>query len=674
MMRPWDRFFTQFQKDLKLWLLFVAVLSLSRIAFIVAFRAELVAGGAAGNIIAALAYGLRFDVVVAGYWMLAPLAMSVLCGVRDWQAAAERVRAICGSAFIVFTVLLSIVNVEYYREYHDLFNHFLFKVGEDDTSAIASTIYAGYHPIAYLALAVVLIALGLVIRKRWFASEFVSPDVVRKYTASHWARGALTVAAVATVFVGIRGSFGYRPVEAKDAAITPDRMLNKAVLNCQMALLGAVDEHCAVTGAGGLETFLPDGNVAGALAEAFPKAPPATTGIDACLERTAAGPRGIPPRHIFLLQMESYDAWPLLDKYAGLGLAENGRWMAREGLHLTAYVASGGGTIETFATLITGMPYALLPVQLETAGRRPLPTSLPETFRRLGYRTRFFYGGYLSWEEVGDFATWQGFDEVYGAAALLQGVPASEWGVADQYLFDLVEKTVTDDRPSLNVVMTTSYHPPFVFDIPALGVAIPTVPKELDAEFTADRPRMLRILAHLRYSDVAMGRFVRQTEAKLPRALFAATGDHFSRRFINARPTLFESSSVPLLLYGKDVLRGVKLPADAAGSHMDVAATLIETAAPKGFRYWAMGHNLFAPQRPSIGFTTDRIVGPDFLLEIGPGGRLEPIPGRPLPATLPDLEALTGYVRAMQGIAWWRVRHGSDLPRLARADEGHRER
>jgi CTP synthase len=37
-----------------------------------------------------------------------------------------------------------------------------------------------------------------------------------------------------------------------------------------------------------------------------------------------------------------------------------------------------------------------------------------ETFKRLGYRTRLFYGGYLSWQRFGIFARDQGADEVYG--------------------------------------------------------------------------------------------------------------------------------------------------------------------------------------------------------------------------------------------------------------------
>jgi hypothetical protein len=669
MARRWNRFFCHLQKDLKMWLFFLLVLALNRVVFIVVFRHEIQGDRIAHDILAALAFGLRFDVMASSYWMLVPLGMSLMCSVRDWDAKADRLRAVWGGVFLVTTIMLSIVSVEYYREYHDVFNQLLFKVGEDDMTAILSTLYADYHPISYLLLAVALIAAGLGICRRYFAGEFVPEAVFRKYTTSHWRRDIINLTMAGLVFVGIRGSFAYRPVQVKDAGITSDRFLNKAVLNPHIALVDAVRLHCTRIGDSGLEEYLPDNDIATALKQVFPNVSRAIA-IDPCLERISAGPRVAPPRHVFLLQLESYDAWPMLDKYAGLRLTENGRRLAREGLHLTAFLPSGGQTIESYSTLITGLPYTMLQVRLEIAGRGVLPTSLPETLRRLGYRTRFFYSGYLSWQNVGDFSTSQGFDEVYGAKHAVPTAIANEWGVADQFLYDLVAKTVSDDRPSFNFVMTTTYHPPYNFDLKALGVALPTVPPELEKQFDCNRPQMLNILGHLRYADQALGRFVDQVEAKLPKTLFAITGDHYSRRFINAKPTLFESSAVPLILYGKDVLRGVRLPETAVGSHIDVAATLIEAVAPQGFKYYAIGHNLLDPQACSLGYNSERIIGPDFLLEIDKTSNLEigkartfaRVPGRPLPAILPDLEALIRQVHTVQGIAWWRIRKGSELP------------
>jgi phosphoglycerol transferase MdoB-like AlkP superfamily enzyme len=303
-----------------------------------------------------------------------------------------------------------------------------------------------------------------------------------------------------------------------------------------------------------------------------------------------------------------------------------------------------------------------LHARYEPYGRRAGPTSLPAAFRRLGYRTRFFYGGSLSWQNIGDFARDLGFDEVYGAGDLDGRAPANEWGVADQYLFDFVARTVRDDRPSFNYIVSTSYHPPYNLNLRSLGVELPRVPPELEAEFRGDRPALLNLLGHLRYADRELGRFVRAEEARLPRPLFAITGDHWSRRFINGRPSLFERSAVPLILYGKEVLRGAAFPPGCAGSHIDLAPTLIEAAAPRGFRYCTLGQNLLAPRERFLGFNLQWMIDADEVVEVKSKNHFAPVPGRPAAAPLPDFQAQLLRMRAFQAVAWWRLRNGPDLP------------
>jgi phosphoglycerol transferase MdoB-like AlkP superfamily enzyme len=638
----------------------MAALVLYRVVFIVIFREEIGDGGHLRSLLAALLTGLWFDAQAATYWMLPPLAASLLCLVGPWEAAAGRVRAVCGLLFAFATPLISVVAVQYYREYHDVFDQMLFHAGDDDTGAIVATLYHGYNLVACLALAAVLGGLAAIAGKRWA----LGPLLPQRWTA-RLAQGwvapwvAVLLVVLATV-AGLRGSLGRRPLQTKSAAVTPDRLLNKAVLNPYVALADATCLRWKIAGSSGLKTFIPDGDIRAALRRAFPEAQ-AADNIDRCLQRTAAGPRILPPRHVFLMCMESYDAWPLEDKYAGLDLVPQGRRLAREGLRLRAFLPAAFGTIDSNTAILTGIPYASLLARYEPYGRRTLPTSLPTTFRRLGYRTRFFYGGSLSWQNIGDFARDQGFDEVYGSGNLEDRAPANEWGVADQYLFDFVAQTVRDDRPSFNYIVSTSYHPPYNLDLRSLGVELPRVPPELEAEFRGDRPALLNLLAHLRYADRELGRFVHSQEDRLPRPLFAITGDHWSRRFINSQPSLFERSAVPLILYGKEVLRGAAFPPGCAGSHIDLAPTLIEAAAPRGFRYYAVGQNLLAPRERFLGFNPDWMIDANEVVEVKSKHHFAPVPGRTATAPLPDFQAQLLRMRAFQAVAWWRLRNGPDL-------------
>jgi phosphoglycerol transferase MdoB-like AlkP superfamily enzyme len=167
----------------------------------------------------------------------------------------------------------------------------------------------------------------------------------------------------------------------------------------------------------------------------------------------------------------------------------------------------------------------------------------------------------------------------------------------------------------------------------------------------------LKMLGHLWYADKCLGDLVKRTEAKLTRPLFAFTGDHYGRKFINARPDYFESSGVPFILYGKDVLRGINIPPGAAGAHIDIPPTLIELAAPKGFEYHSVGQDLLAPRKEFLGIGFFKVIGKDFIFDVK-GSRVYPLPGKELPEKLPDVNELKATFDHTYGVGWWRVRRG----------------
>lgn len=116
-------------------------------------------------------------------------------------------------------------------------------------------------------------------------------------------------------------------------------------------------------------------------------------------------------------------------------------------------------------------------------------------------------------------------------------------------------------------------------------------------------------MGHLWYGDWAIGQFMQVAEEKYREALYGFTGDHFGRRFVNASPNLYENSSVPFILYGKNVpSRKIKTP----GSHMDIMPTLIEMVAPKDFTYYSLGESMFSDSKAwGLGF--DKVIDSDSL-------------------------------------------------------------
>jgi phosphoglycerol transferase MdoB-like AlkP superfamily enzyme len=376
----------------------------------------------------------------------------------------------------------------------------------------------------------------------------------------------------------------------------------------------------------------------------------------------AKGRNKRPARHVFLIIMESYDTWPLLNKYSSLGLTNNLKKIAEQGIFVKNFLPSADVTLNSFSSIITSLPFTDVPFNYLDTSKIPYPSSVAQAFKRLGYRTRFFHGGDLysgnlaGYRVWGDFVRDQGFEEQYGGAQDIRE-HYNEWGVDDEYLFDYVATRVDDRIPSFNVIFTTSYHAPYKVDVWNKGFPLRSVPDDLKSIFN-QRVTTLQSLGHLWYADRCLGNFVRKMEEKLRNSLFVVTGDHKSRRFIHAHPEYFEESAVPLVLYGRDVLEGLTLPDGMTGSHIDIAPTLIELVAPKGFQYYAMGKDLFdsSQSRLSIGFW--RIIGPDFIVDLRETPRFHPLPGKELPAQLPDFDELRLLLQKYYGISWWRVHYG----------------
>jgi phosphoglycerol transferase MdoB-like AlkP superfamily enzyme len=658
-MTSWRRFISQYQKDLKLWLFCMAVLTAFRICFIVYFRSKLSPSAGAGDILLALMNGMRFDAMAAAYWSVIPFFASAACFAVDIRAFADRVRRIVAMAFAMISPVAFISSIVFFQEYNEPFNHFIFNLYYDDTQAILSTIWSGYHPIVNL-LIMGMLGYGLArLANSYQRSGFFRHDLAEGRTTPPAVQIIATVAAVFLLAGSLRGSFGHRPAKIEDSAVTRDSFLNKAVLNPYSALVYAYGAHTKLSRiTGGLEYFLPDGNVRGAADAVFGSS--STNDLDDYLARAASGARNRPPRHVFLVVMESYDAWPLMEPYTSLGLSRELGRLGREGVSVRNFLPSSDGTATSLCSLVSGLPDANVVTNYQRSSERPFPSSIALSFKQLGYRTRFFYGGYPSWQRIGEFIRNQGFEESYGGGSMGSQAVHTEWGVEDDALFAFAEAVVAKrpDRPSFNLILTTSYHPPYELDVYGKGFPLREMPKDLAPQF--DGTTSLVMLGHLWYSDQCIGNFVRSAETKFPGSLFAFTGDHFSRKFLNDHPPAFEGSAVPFILYGKDVLRGVRLPTDSVGSHIDIGPTLIELAAPKGFRYHAMGRSVFDHRAGPLAFSRDFVLAPQYLLDTRVQ-TFHPVPGRPLPARLPDPQELTLLHHRLLGISWWRIMRGATL-------------
>jgi len=657
-MGNWRCFIKQYRKDLALWSFLVLYFLAFRLAFIWHFRDKMALASTWREVLSVSLHGFRYDAKVVTSVMVLPFLFSIVSGFADRERIADRFRSWYGSLLVVISTITCAVTIGYFKEYDDQFNHILFNLFYDDTSAIFKTIWSSYHPLIYLVATGAISFAAILLKDRLLKSKKDENDRIAEYTQTIPRRIVVVLVILALFVLGARGTFGNARLKRQEAAITRDEFLNKMVVNPLYALQGAYRDYTRNHAIAGVDVFLPDKDILRAARAVFSSGTGTRSDLDAYMLRHAVGPKNKAPRHIFLIVMESYDAWPLLPRYASLGLTDNLKRIALNGLHVENFLPAGVQTMPSYAAILTSIPATSVETNYQATARKAYPSALAETFRRLGYRTRLFYGGFLGWHRIGEFSKAQGFEEVYGAPHIQGAIAKNEWGVEDEYLYKFAESKLDDSVPSFNLILTTSNHAPHDVDVEKKGFPLTRVPADLAPMF--DNSVSLHMLGHLWYTDQCVGDFVRIAEAKLTRALFAFTGDHYGRKFINAKPDAFERSAVPFILYGKDVLKGISLPREAVGSHIDIAPTLIELAAPKDFPYYSFGVNLLAPMPEHMGIGWWKLINKDFIVDLN-AEQIYALPDKTLPGNLPGMIGLKSLINNYYGVAWYRVSHGAKV-------------
>jgi phosphoglycerol transferase MdoB-like AlkP superfamily enzyme len=646
----------QLSADMVLWLTLVILFLAFRVVLFLIFRRELSEQPSSQTFLRCFETGLKSDTTAATWALLPSLALTLIGFLYPLGVWHQRIRRLTVVVSLSLCAIIFIADVGYFAEYDNQFDHWIFGLIYDDRAAIFATIWKGHHVVLLIIVAAVAVGIAA-----WLFNKILRqaesadvPDFLRTKTAR-----VVTITIVAIwAFVGARVWLGKNLAGLKNAESTGDVFLNKIVLNPFWALRYAIWQEHTMEKSAGLRTFLPAGDVHGAAMALFPTAQNATN-LDECLKRIAPGNSGPKPNHIFIVVMESYDAWAMQPEYAGLHLTDRMSQLGRDGVRAEGFISSGISTVESLGVIITGLPFARAFVNFQPIVRKGLPTAAAPIFKQLGYKPRFFYGGFLSWQRIGEFCHEQGFEDVYGGDQMVPHADLKEWGVDDEHLFQFVLEH-TGAEPTFNLIMSTSYHPPYSVDLAKKGFDSQQVKSDsLGARLS---PEQLRVLGHLWYSDKCVGEFVSQAENKLEQPVFAITGDHYSRKqYVSARPThtLYEQLAVPLVVYGPKALANAH-PASLAGSHLDIVSTFVNLAAPSGFEYHAFGRDLFDQTQPQAGYGCNAVMGPDFILKINEPSHVEDLHGN-LRSDV-DGAALALHYRQLHGLGWWRAMKGNQWP------------
>ncbi|MCF6130034.1 sulfatase-like hydrolase/transferase [Flavobacterium sp. AS60] len=629
------------------WFFGVAFFTIFRLVFITIFRQKIQHEIGFSEILDVLFMGFRFDCTAVAYFLLLPFLLLLVLAPFNRYRIIVITRKVHQVFFIILSTLICVITINYFKEYGDQFNHFLFLALYDDKKAVMNTILVDFHPILNSLIIILTVIVGLLVF-RFFNDK---KNIYQVFKKIRFKRSKYVFAfLVLVLFVfGIRGSFSTIPILREYSGISKDNFLNKTIINPFRSLKYAIKDFNRLNEHGNKNPYMD---------EALFKATFPQDKVTDVLKKTAQGPTIQKPKQIFLVVMESYDSWPLMDKYLPFNFSSQLNSIAKKGTHFSHFLASGNTTIDSFGAIMTNVPNCGINLSHIGTSAAPFETSIFTQFKKLGYETNFYYGGYLSWENIGDLSKYYGVDRIYSGVDGGGKTDTGGWGIEDEKLFNLVMQHTDKDKYSLNIILTTSYHAPYTVDLEAKGFPYKSTddfPQAMKKYY--DGAMNLKELGHLWYGDKAIGDFVRKAEKEFTESIFNFTGDHFGRKFPNSKPNLYEKSSVAYIMYGKSIPKSLNL---TPGSHIDIMPTLIEMIAPKGFEYYSFGESMFTKGK-NEGIAFDKMIDGNDLYYFPKGANIEKIDLTTFKETSFKRSDLELKHNKLMALAWYYTMKGNDL-------------
>lgn len=293
------------------------------------------------------------------------------------------------------------------------------------------------------------------------------------------------------------------------------------------------------------------------------------------------------PKNIIMISVESLSA-EFMDSYGGnKNLTPELDKLGKEGMKFDRLFATGTRTVRGLEALSLGTP----PIPGQAIVRRPKHdhlSTMGELLKYQGFSTFFFYGGFGYFDNMNAYYAANNYRVVDRTDIPKDKVGFENvWGVADEYLFDQVIRTLDDkgekgtgDKPFFAQIMTTSNHRPYTY--PAGRIDIPS-PGGRDGA--------------VKYTDFAIGKFIKDASKKpwFKDTLFVIVADHCASAAGKTRLPV-TGYHIPLIFYAPSLLKPAVFSPTV--SQIDIAPTLMEVLGKNGSAQF-FGRSFFDPGPPA---------------------------------------------------------------------------
>ena len=605
--------------------LLIVLYSLLRLALLV-YNHELIGETTTNDLLEAFGNGLRFDLRLVAF-ALAPLILVIgsrrLMAARTWQLTWLSVVA-------SLTLFLGVLELDFYREFHQRLNALVFQYLGEDPATVMSMLWHGFPVARYL---VAWALASWLLFKALQAIHRLAPPADPRLSAAagerwYWRISVLTLCLFLAV-LAVRGPLRQGPpLRWGDASTTESVFANQLGLNGTLTLIDAGKARWSDHRDNQWKARLP-----GAEAQALVRQM-LLTPQDLLIDSGEAAIRRIstpkphlqlPVRNVVVILMESFAGHYVGALGARGDITPNFDRLTKEGLLFTRYFSNGTHTHQgMFATMacfpnLPGFEYLMQSPE----GSHDF-SGLPQLLGDRGFDDLYVYNGDFGWDNQKGFFGNQGMSHFIGRNDYVDPVFSDPtWGVSDQDMFDRADQELRKmdrQRPFYALLQTLSNHTPYALPDP--------LPVEPVSGFGSNDEH----LTAMRYSDWALGQFFEKAR-KAPYfkdTMFVIVGDHGFGSPEQLSDIDLYRFHVPLLVIAPGVQEQFGTRNDIAGTQLDIVPTIMgRLGGPVQQQCW--GRDLLALDSADPGIGVIKPSGSDQTVALVSGSNLliQPREGAP---------------------------------------------
>ena len=540
------------------------------------------------KIIRGFLLGIRYDSATIMYGLSIPIIFlysTIFIKSKFYYKCILKISSIWMASIFVFFIYIFIVDIYFYDFFQVHLNIIFFDFFYDDTEAVFNSILKNYPIVWILAILAVSFIIIYYLLYLFFESK-------KHFRIINFKNNILILFFSFIVFLLLaRSSFSMFPINMMDAAYTNDPFLNKLAPNPVFTFEKAIEAYFSKKNKRPfwqINKFKNDLDYASQLTEehfiGINKSDSNKINqlnLNSLVRYTSKkNEYDFKKPNVVIVLMEGYGAWILDHETESFDISCGVSDWIEKSIYFENFFQSGYSSIQNLVATVLSVPSipGRIPFTQRKFGIIPFQSSFAEIFRQNGYETTFIYGGKLSWQNIGNFMPQQGFDNVLGEGNIGTGVPRTDWGVYDEYLFEFAYKILNNaETPQFMVLFTTTNHPPY--DLPDnFSPPLLEMSDSLKNIIMGHEDLAKKRFAAYQYSSCYLNNFMESIyeNPKLKNTVSLVTADHNLQGIRNYYEEDFiHKYRIPFFIYGPSNFVSRPRISKTLGTHVDIGPTIM---------------------------------------------------------------------------------------------------